>query len=146
MLAETSHRVSENTSEAINQKIRRETIKRLQDIGTDKAKIHRRIYELDREWDIERAIQANASTLMLLGLSMSIRKHKAWLALPVLVSGFLFQHAIQGWCPPVPVLRRLGFRTQREIDNERMILIGRKDNIKDFMGDEDRVLSEIEYH
>ncbi|WP_111420331.1 efflux transporter outer membrane subunit, partial [Rhodoplanes roseus] len=27
---------------------------------------------------------------------------------------FLFQHAIQGWCPPVPILRRLGFRTELE--------------------------------
>jgi hypothetical protein len=30
--------------------------------------------------------------------------------LPALVTAFLFQHAVQGWCPPVPILRRLGFR------------------------------------
>jgi hypothetical protein len=35
---------------------------------------------------------------------------------------FLFQHAIQGWCPPVPVLRRLGFRTANEIEQERTAL------------------------
>lgn len=29
------------------------------------------------------------------------------------------QHAVQGWCPPVPVFRRLGIRTAREIDLER---------------------------
>jgi hypothetical protein len=29
------------------------------------------------------------------------------------------QHAIQGWCPPVPLLRRLGFRTPAEICEER---------------------------
>jgi len=33
--------------------------------------------------------------------------------------GFLLLHGIVGWCPPVPVLRRLGFRTQREIEAER---------------------------
>jgi hypothetical protein len=38
------------------------------------------------------------------------------------VGGFLFQHAIEGWCPPVPILRRLGFRTAREIDIERVAL------------------------
>jgi hypothetical protein len=42
--------------------------------------------------------------------------------LPALVSGFLFQHAVQGWCPPVPVLRRLGFRTAYEIEEERRAL------------------------
>jgi hypothetical protein len=32
------------------------------------------------------------------------------------------QHALQGWCPPVPVLRRLGYRTQPEIEEERCAL------------------------
>ncbi|HET9942578.1 MAG TPA: hypothetical protein VFR05_04515, partial [Terriglobia bacterium] len=34
----------------------------------------------------------------------------------------LLQHAVQGWCPPVPLFRRLGIRTQREIDEERYAL------------------------
>ena len=38
------------------------------------------------------------------------------------MTAFLFQHALQGWCPPVPVLRRLGFRTVYEIDRERFSL------------------------
>ncbi len=38
------------------------------------------------------------------------------------MTAFLFQHAVQGWCPPVPVLRRLGFRTTYEIDRERYAL------------------------
>jgi hypothetical protein len=29
---------------------------------------------------------------------------------------------VQGWCPPIPVLRRLGFRTAFEIDQERQAL------------------------
>lgn len=35
-----------------------------------------------------------------------------------MVAGFLFQHAVQGWCPPVPILRRLGVRTEAEIFEE----------------------------
>lgn len=31
-------------------------------------------------------------------------------------------HAFQGWCPPVNLFRRLGVRTQREIDEERYAL------------------------
>jgi len=45
-----------------------------------------------------------------------------WLILPAAVTAFLFQHAIQGWCPPVPILRRLGFRTSDEINKERYAL------------------------
>jgi hypothetical protein len=35
----------------------------------------------------------------------------------------LFQHAVQGWCPPVPILRRMGFRTIYEIEQERRELL-----------------------
>jgi hypothetical protein len=38
------------------------------------------------------------------------------------ISGFLLQHAIQGWCSPLPVFRRLGFRTSYEIEQERQAL------------------------
>jgi hypothetical protein len=38
------------------------------------------------------------------------------------VLSFLLLHSIQGWCPPVPVLRRLGVRTRREIDRELFAL------------------------
>ena len=45
-----------------------------------------------------------------------------WLLIPALVTIFLFQHAVQGWCPPVPSLRRMGFRTSYEIELERNAL------------------------
>jgi hypothetical protein len=35
---------------------------------------------------------------------------------------FLLQHALQGWCPPVPFFRSRGVRTAREIDQERYAL------------------------
>ena len=47
---------------------------------------------------------------------------RRWLWLPGFVTAFLFQHAVQGWCPPVPLLRRLGVRTAREIELERSAL------------------------
>jgi hypothetical protein len=44
------------------------------------------------------------------------------LALPVVVLGFLLQHAVQGWCPPIALFRRIGIRTRREIDAEKHAL------------------------
>ena len=42
--------------------------------------------------------------------------------LPGVVGGFLLQHALSGWCPPVTLLRRLGFRTAGEIHREKYAL------------------------
>jgi hypothetical protein len=47
---------------------------------------------------------------------------RRWLWLPGFVTAFLFQNAVQGWCPPVPLPRRLGVRTAREIELERSAL------------------------
>jgi hypothetical protein len=85
-------------------------------------RIDERLEELDREWDIERTLEANAATLAFTGVVLSATVDKRWLALPALVTAFLFQHAVQGWCPPLPVLRKWGFRTMREIDTERYAL------------------------
>ena len=88
----------------------------------EKATISERLAELDREWDIERALEANAASVSLLGVILGTVSSRKWFALPVMVGGFLLQHAIQGWCPPVPILRRLGVRTRLEIEQERYAL------------------------
>jgi hypothetical protein len=85
--------------------------------------IQQRLRELDREWDIERAIEANASSLALIGVALGAFVNRRFLVLPAAVAAFLLQHALQGWCPPVPILRRLGFRTQSEIERERCALL-----------------------
>ncbi|HZW20797.1 hypothetical protein [Noviherbaspirillum sp.] len=87
-----------------------------------RAEIHERIHALDREWDIERALEVNATTLALTGLVLGAAVDRRWLALPGFVLAFLLQHGLQGWCPPVPVLRRMGFRTREEIDREKYAL------------------------
>ena len=84
--------------------------------------IERRLRQLDEEWDIERAIEANAATLSIAGTVLSMMHDRRWSFLPLAVTGFLLQHATQGWCPPVPILRSLGFRTQGEIERERYAL------------------------
>jgi hypothetical protein len=45
------------------------------------------------------------------------------------------QHAVQGWCPPVPIFRRLGIRTQTKIDHERYALKVLRGDIKKIKGD-----------
>ena len=77
-----------------------------------------RIRELEREWDIERVLEASAALVGGAGVLLAARSNRRWLLLPALVTGFLLQHALQGWCPPLEPLRRMGIRTRREIDLE----------------------------
>ena len=121
-MASSRTRVPEHTSDEINRRIRRRTAMNVHYYSQHRDEIPRRLRRLDREWDIERAIEANAATLGFLGVMLGATRDRRWLALPALVTGFLFQHAVQGWCPPVPVLRRLGFRTAFEIEVERQAL------------------------
>lgn len=84
--------------------------------------VEARLDAIDQEWDIERVLETNASLLAFSGVILGATANKRFLWLPAIVTAFLFQHAIQGWCPPLPIFRRLGYRTQREIDDERQAL------------------------
>jgi hypothetical protein len=123
MLPTTAERVEINTDCEINRQIREQTDASVaQFAGRGDRAIERRLHELDAEWDVERTIEANASSLILVGLGLGALVDRRFYLLPAAVAGFLFQHAVQGWCPPIPVLRRMGFRTQTEIEQERYAL------------------------
>jgi hypothetical protein len=49
-------------------------------------------------------------------------RFSGWRLLLFTQLGFLAHHAIRSWCPPLPVFRRLGFRSNREICAERVAL------------------------
>ena len=120
---ETADRVRANTSEEINRRIDQGIEDRVREYAKrSRTDITHRIEELDREWDMERLLETNASAIAFTGLALGLTHSKKWLIVPGIVLPFLFQHAVQGWCPPVPVFRRLGVRTREEIDRERYAL------------------------
>ena len=123
MIPPTTTRVAEQTDEAINARICRQTEQSVVYFAKQgRVEIDRRLEELDREWDIERTLEANAASIALIGLSLGAFVSRRFFVFPAIVAGFLLQHAVQGWCPPIPVFRRLGFRTASEIDTERYAL------------------------
>ena len=123
MLPSTTMRVPLNTAHEINEQIRRQTAENVERVAAEGPEaIKHRLHELDREWDIERTLEANAATVSLVGVLLGAALHRGFFAVPAIVGGFLLQHAVQGWCPPVPVFRRWGFRTQSEIDEEKYAL------------------------
>jgi hypothetical protein len=123
LLRTNSTRVEESTAAAVNREIAVVMEKTVACTAAGgRAVIRHRLAELDREWDIERMLELNAATVSLLGLALGATVSRRWYALPAVVAAFLAQHAVQGWCPPLPIFRRLGVRTQSEIDQERYAL------------------------
>jgi hypothetical protein len=123
MLPSTVGRVPQNTADEVNEQIHRRTEESIAwTIRRGPVAVERRLAELDREWDIERLLEANASSIILVGLVLGTTANRKFLLVPAAVAAFLLLHALQGWCPPLPILRRLGVRTQAEIESERYAL------------------------
>lgn len=136
MFPSTAMRVPLNTPTEYNEAIRKQTDENVRRYAAaDRTALDRRLAELDREWDIERTLEANAATATLIGVGLAALVDRRFLALPALVGGFLLQHAVQGWCPPVPLFRRLGVRTASEIDHERYALKALRGDFRDVAGD-----------
>lgn len=120
----TNDRVRENTSKKALERIDRQTEENIQRYVTqDRATIRRRIEALNREWDTERTLEITSGINVLLGLALGLTVNRRWLILSAVSASFLVQHTLQGWCPPLPVIRSLGVRTKNEIEQERDALM-----------------------
>jgi hypothetical protein len=108
--AVTDPAVNRSIDRAIEENIRKYTYQGSKEIS-------QRIEELEKEWDVERVLQIGAASAALLGIGFSFNNRK-WFILPTLALSFLVINSLKGWAPPIPLLRRLGFRTKQEIDSE----------------------------
>jgi hypothetical protein len=122
MLASTTDRVPRHTASDVNQRIQRDIEENVRYFAAHPHQIATRLNELDHEWDIERTLEANAAIVGLTGVLSGAFVDRRLLVLPAAVMAFLLQHALQGWCPPVPFLRSRGVRTAHEINQERYAL------------------------
>jgi hypothetical protein len=122
MFPYTPERVRRHTSPEVNRQLDAEVADSVGFHARHPERIERRLRALDAEWDIERTLEANAAALALTGTLLGLFVDKRFLVLPLAVTAFLLQHAVQGWCPPVRFFRKRGLRTMREIDEERYAL------------------------
>ncbi len=126
-------RVRCSTNKKYNLEIEREIVATVQGYkGKSQEEITGRIAEIEKEWSIERWIELNSSTIAFVGLILGAFVNKYWLFLPGIVLPFLFLHGLQGWCPPIPIMRKYHIRTRREMDWEKF-------SLKFLRGDFDRV-------
>jgi hypothetical protein len=116
-------RVRKSTPEKLNRKIDYIILKNIRKYRNySHGEIAVRLEELRKEWDIEKTLEVNASALALTGIVLAATVNKRWLILPAIVTTFLLQHGLQGWCPPLPLFRAMGIRSRHEIDEEKYAL------------------------
>lgn len=123
LLPATTTKVNNNTPEYINEEIQRRiaaNIRKYQ--AKDEEEIKKRIEELNSEWDTERVLETNLSAIVLLSSIFGITKSKAWMLVSGTASVFMIQHALEGWCPPLSLIRHFGIRTTEEINQEKNAL------------------------
>lgn len=122
-MIETTQRVETNTPAVINERFDeqlQETIARY--AHADVQAIDQRLAELDREWNTERLIETEAPLMIGLGITLGLARNRSWFGVSALAAGMVILHNLQGWYPLLPVFRRLGIRSQNEIEQERNAL------------------------
>ncbi|WP_029032620.1 YgaP-like transmembrane domain [Salinarimonas rosea] len=122
MISDTATRVRRHSSDEANARIDHATNASVRYHARHPDRIDARLRALDAEWDVERVLEAYAGAAALGGTLLGSFVDRRFLALPAAVGAFLLQHALQGWCVPVPALRAMDVRTEREIDTERHAL------------------------
>ena len=135
MLELKQDRVRNHTADKVNQKIDKCTQENIQRYSNESREVVRnRIEKLNEELDVEQALQLTSAANVLAGIGLALTVNKKWLLLSAISSAFLIQHSIQGWCPPLPLFRRLGVRTREEINEEIDAL---KERLSTFSSDRD---------
>ena len=131
-----SDRVRQHTAPHVNERIdqlTRAAVDHALQGGPDATR--RRLTELDHEWDVDRALMVNFAVAGAVTSGLGLARYasspwfaprrKGFLVFFGAQLGFLLLHGIVGWCPPASLFRRLGFRTQREIETERIALLAK---------------------
>ena len=127
-------RVRDHSAPIVNQRIDEQTRNRIEHVvGEGREAITQRLEQLDSEWDVDRALMVNFAIVGGAAYAAGLyrytqrpwfsRKRNGWLQFFTVQLGFLLLHGTVGWCPPLPVFRRLGVRTKSEIEAERRALL-----------------------
>ena len=121
-MKEQTDRVRGHTAAEVLRRIDDVTVVNLTRCAASPEEFERRLAELDREWDTDRALETEAATMGIIGLALGTFVRKQLLALPAVVAAAVLLQATTGRYPLMPLFRRLGLRTSKEIARERYAL------------------------
>ena len=86
------------------------------------GEIGRRLDELDAEPSVEKVLQIATAGSALSGFLFAVTRSRAWLLLPLASAGLSLQQALSGHSKGYDLVRKLGFRTAKQIEQERFAL------------------------
>lgn len=115
-------RVRRHTAPEVLARIDGDTCQRLIDDAASGEVPPARFEAMEREWDVDRCIEAEAALTGLAGIALAASVHRRFMLVPGLVASMLVVYALRGWYPLLPLLRRMGVRTSREIQREHYAL------------------------
>lgn len=115
-------RIERHTSRKSLDRIHFTTLENVQKYSAHSQMMSSRIEHLRKERDVERILETNATIFALITVLLTLFVHINWIYVTLVVLILLLVHSIVGWCPPLPVVRKLGKRTRHEIEEERHAL------------------------
>ncbi|MPM17970.1 hypothetical protein SDC9_64370 [bioreactor metagenome] len=123
VLPPTAKKVAMNTCCKVNAAIRNQAVCSIDTyVDSGEAILTDKVKQLSKEWDTERFFEANAASCVLLSSIIGLQKKNSyWFAFTGTIGSFLLLHALQGWCPSLPLIRKLGVRTAEEIFQEKTV-------------------------
>lgn len=139
-------RVRENTMQYVNEDLDERAEDRVRGYArSSREEITARIKELEAEWSIERLIESEAPLMALTGLGLGAFVNRKFLVLPAFVFGMVALHGVQGWYPMMPLFRRMGFRSRKEIDREKFAMKALRGDFKDIqtIGEESEQVEKV---
>jgi hypothetical protein len=89
------------------------------------------LHRLESEIDQEQVLQFGTAAIGFIGAILSLTLSSAFVLLPAFAIATLGQYLVQGWCPPLTLLARLGLRSSAEIDSERYALTASLDETRE---------------
>lgn len=129
----TTNRVEINTRDSLSAEFQEQIKANIAKYsGASRAEIDQRLHALDREWSVERIIEMEAPTMISLGAVLGATVNRNWFALSAMAASMVILHNTQGWYPLLPLFRRLGVRSQNEIEQERSALRALRGDHKPF--------------
>jgi hypothetical protein len=112
-------RARRHTAQSVLRRIDDDTVSHLAEVARHPERAQERLAALDREWDLDRVVETEAAAMGLVGLALGTALSPRLLAMPGVVGAAVLLYSLRGMYPLLPLFRRLGVRTSREIERER---------------------------
>lgn len=125
------------TSRAMDRRVEVAIGAQLRSCAGNRRRIARRLRELEEERDLESVLESRAALVESLGFMAGAVVNRRLPSVPVSWTASLVQLAATSWFPTVALLRRMGLRTSREIEIERVafrLMLGDLERLPNALG------------